>query len=65
MLHTCKVPNTISTSSQNKFLTGANLTSENFSKRNLKLIRKRVIEAVVEESKNSILDRYEDVIDKS
>ena len=64
MLYTCKNPNITSTSTQNKFLTGVGLNSDNFTKRNLKLIRKRAVEAIVEESKNSILDRYKDLVDK-
>jgi peroxiredoxin len=61
MLYTCKNPNITSTSTQNKFLTEVGL---NITKRNLKLIRKRAVEAIVEESKNSILDRYKDLVDK-
>jgi hypothetical protein len=64
MLYTSKNPNKTSASTHNKFLTGVGLNSNNFTRRNLKLIRKRAIEATVEESMNSILDRYEDLVDK-
>jgi hypothetical protein len=65
MLYTSKNPNTISTSTQNKFLAGVGQNSDNLTNRNLRLVRKRAIEAIVEESKNSILDRYEDLADKN
>jgi|SaaInlStandDraft_6_1057023.scaffolds.fasta_scaffold466655_1 hypothetical protein len=65
MLYTSKDLNITSASTQNKFLTEVGLNSNYFTNRNLKLIKKRAIETIVEESKNSIWDRYEDLADKS